>query len=57
MKVAISSHTMTNFYQDTKYHTTQFNTVNRSYRINLKSLPDYKLFTAATFYAGVGQAF
>jgi len=57
MKVAFSSETMANFYQDTNYHTTKFSTVYGSYRINLKSLSDYKLFTAAPFYAGVGQAF
>lgn len=57
MKVAVSPETMANFYQDTKYHTTKFSTVYRSYRINLQSLSDYKLFTAAPFYVGVGQAF
>jgi len=57
MKVAVSYETMANFYKDTKYHTTKFSTVYRTYRINLKSLSDYKLFTAAPFYAGVGQAF
>ena len=57
MKVAVFSETMANFYQATKYHTTKFSTVYRSYRINLTSLSDYKLFTAAPFYASVGQAF
>jgi hypothetical protein len=57
MEAAFSSETMANFYQDTKYHTTKFSTVYRSNLINVNSLSDYQLFTAAPFYAGVGQAF
>ena len=40
MKVDVSYETMTNFYQDTKYHATNFGTVYRRYPINLKSLSD-----------------